>query len=115
MRQQDGFFDPFRDEHYSDPGIRNAYSEPFLNVHRESMEQAIPDLYLARQGDYFLALSKWISRAMDGSTSPDIALARVEQQWNIITSEVGRTKQIERWLALRAKYPQNAQNLLSDV
>ena len=115
VRQTDGFFDPFRAEHYDDAGIRRAYSEPFLKVHRDSMENAIPDLYLARHGDYFRSLSNWISRALDGTTSPETALMRVEQQWNIITSEVGHTRQTERWLALRAKYPTNAQMLLSDV
>lgn len=115
VRQQTGFFDPFRAEHYNDTGIQNAYSEAFLSVHRESMENAIPDLYLARQGDYFLALSKWVARAIDGTTPPADALARVEQQWNIITSEVGRDKQTQRWMALRAKYPAQAIALLSDL
>ena len=114
VRQQDGFFDPFRSEHYTDIGIQNAYSADFLKVHRESMEKAIPDLYLARQGDYFLSLSKWIARAMNGLVAPDVALARVEQQWNIITKEVGRDKQTGRWLALRSKYPAQAQRLLAD-
>lgn len=115
VKQADGFFDPFRPEHYDDAGIREAYSEPFLQVHRDSMENAIPDLYLARHGDYFRSLSKWIGRAMDGTTSPEMALRRIEQQWNIVTAEVGRAPQTERWMALRAKYPANAQNLLSDV
>lgn len=113
--QQDGFFDPFRPEHYTDRGIKSAYSESFLQVHRASMEQAIPDLYLARQGDYFGSLSKWIGRAIRRETSPEAALMRVEQQWNIITSEVGWSKQAQRWNALRAKYPADAQMLLSDV
>ena len=115
VRQQDGFFDPFRAEHYSDPGIVDAYSAEFLQVHQESMQTAIPDLYLARQGDYFLSLSKWIARALDGSTTPEVALARVEQQWNIITTEVGRDKQIGRWQALRSKYPVQARRLLRDI
>lgn len=115
VRQPDGFFDPFRAEHYSDAGIVDAYSDAFLKVHQESMETAIPDLYLARQGDYFLALSKWIARALDGITSPDVALARVEQQWNIITAEAGEDKQIQRWGALRSKYPAQARLLLADI
>nr|WP_268821713.1 extracellular solute-binding protein [Octadecabacter dasysiphoniae] len=115
VRQQDGFFDPFRAEHYADPGIIDAYSSAFLDVHQESMETAIPDLYLARQGEYFLSLSKWIARALNGLTAPDVALARVEQQWNIITAQVGRDKQIQRWGALRSKYPTHARRLLVDL
>lgn len=115
VAQRDGFFDPFRPEHYDNADIRDVYSDAFLKVHRASMENAIPDLYLARQGDYFRSLSKWIMRALNGTTDPETALTRVEQQWNIITSEVGHTKQTQRWLALRAKYPAEAQDLLSDI
>jgi multiple sugar transport system substrate-binding protein len=113
--QQDGFFDPYRPEHYEDAKIRQAYSDDFLAVHRASMENAIPDLYLARQSDYFLSLSDWITRAINGSTSPENALARVEQQWNITTTSVGQAKQTDRWLSLRSKYPVAARRLLSDV
>jgi len=35
VRQQDGFFDPFRSEHYDDAGIQSAYSVEFLEVHRQ--------------------------------------------------------------------------------
>ena len=49
VRQVDGYFDPFRPEHYADPGIKAAYSDAFLQTHRAALEGAIPDLYLPAQ------------------------------------------------------------------
>lgn len=115
VRQADGFFDPHRTEHYSDQSIIEAYSEEFLAVHHHSMTNAIPDLYLARQGQYFLALSDWISRALVGQVTPEEALRRIEQEWNIISHEVGYVQQTERWRALRAKYPAQVRGLLRDL
>ena len=48
-----GYFDPFRNEHYVDDEIINTYSKPFLAAHKFSMENSIPDLYLTGQGEYW--------------------------------------------------------------
>lgn len=113
--QQDGFFDPFRPEHYDDPGVREAYSQPFLEVQRASLEGAIPDLYLKGQSEYFQVLSDGLDRALHGEVTPETALSRVAQQWELITSRAGRAAQIKRWALLRAKYPSGARALLRDL
>ncbi|OUS20826.1 transcriptional antiterminator [Rhodobacterales bacterium 59_46_T64] len=115
VRQKDGFFDPFRPEHYDDIGIKSAYSEEFLAVHRASLEASIPDLYLKNQGAYFRILSEWISRALSGEVSPQEAMERVAQTWQVITSGAGRPLQIKRWEQLRAKYPARIRRVLRDL
>lgn len=115
IRQPDGFFDPYRDEHYSDPGVQEAYSKPFLKVHRAALEGAIPDLYLKGQSEYFQALGRGLDKALQGEVTPEVALSRVAQQWQLITSRAGREEQVTRWAQLRAKYPPNARRLLRDV
>ncbi|MEX3316774.1 extracellular solute-binding protein [Sulfitobacter sp. PS-8MA] len=115
VRQSDGFFDPYRPEHYDDIGVRDAYSAPFLKVQRAALEGAIPDLYLKGQSDYFQALGEGLDRALQGQVSPEVALARVAQKWELITSRAGRRAQIKRWRQLRAKYPPGAQRLLRDL
>jgi len=115
VREAGGYFDPFRAEHYEDNEIRRIYSDEFLEVHRESLAQAIPDLYLESQGQYFGALSDWLDRAMAGKVSPDVALQRVAQQWEQISSRAGRESQIERWAALRSRYPVEVAALLRDL
>ena len=115
IRQPDGFFDPYRDEHYSDPGVQEAYSKPFLKVHRAALEGAIPDLYLKGQSEYFQTLGRGLDKALQGEVTPEVALSRVAQQWQLITSRAGREEQVTRWAQLRAKYPPNARRLLRDV
>lgn len=115
VRQSDGFFDPFQPEHYTDEGIKAAYTPEFLDVHRASLEAAIPDLYLQSQGEYFLVLNEWLSRALAGETSPQKALERVAQRWRLITNASGRAVQLERWMRLRAKYPRQISGVLRDV
>ena len=103
--QRDGFFDPFRTEHYDDPKIRKLYGEAFLKVHRESLETSIPDLYLANQSEYFLILNEWIDLALSGEIKPLDALRRIEVEWELITYRAGKETQTERWQRLLRKYP----------
>lgn len=115
VREVDGFFDPYRPEHYEDAGIQAAYTPEFLAVHRASLEGAIPDLYLKGQGEYFRVLSDWLTRAVAGEVSPEQALERVTQRWQLITIGAGRAVQMERWAQLKAKYPRHIQSALRDI
>lgn len=115
VREADGFFDPFRPEHYLDDGIKNAYSSEFLEVHEKSLKSAIPDLYLTGQSQYFTALSDGLQNALIGKTGPALALKRVADQWNLITERSGKDAQKSRWINLRNKYPENVRNRLKDI
>lgn len=112
VRASDGFFDPFREEHYSDPGIVETYSSEFLDVHRKSMSAALPDLYLDGRGEYFQALRFAISRANSGQAKPQEALATAATQWKQITRRRGPEAQLEQWTALRKSYPPQLRALL---
>jgi len=105
VRQRNGFFDPFREEHYQDAGIQAAYSQDFLNVHRTSLKMSMPDLYLKNKGAYFSELSAKISLALAGELSANTALELAAQRWHAITARAGASEQIRRWEALRQKYP----------
>ncbi len=115
VRQAGGYFDPFRIEHYSDPEIQRIYSKDFLTVHEKSLKSAIPDLYLANQGQYFRTLSKWLDRALSGTVNPETALERVAQQWRLISSRSDATLQQSRWMNLRSKYPAEVGSRLRDI
>lgn len=115
VRRVDGFFDPFRPEHYEDPGIRAAYGDDFLRVHRASLEDAIPDIYLMHQGEYFRVLGEWLDRAMTAEVTPEHALERVAQRWRVITRRAGQAEQQARWQQLRAKYPAHIRRVLRDL
>lgn len=115
VSQQEGYFDPFRAEHYQDAAIRKAYSEDFLRVHFDSMQNAIPDLYLAHQGEYFRVLSDWLNRALRKEVSAQEAMKRVAENWMLISVRTDFEKQKDRWLRLRAKYPATVGARLRDI
>ncbi len=115
VRQTDGFFDPFRPEHYEDKGIKAAYTPEFLAVHRTSLENAIPDLYLETQGEYFRMLNESLTRSLNGEIEPRKALERVARRWRLITKSAGLDVQQKRWMQLRAKYPEHIRQRLRDI
>ena len=112
IRNWNGFFDPFRVEHYQDVEIRKTYSDAFLSVHRESMENSIPDFYVRNKGEYFDALRENIDRAVRGKASPKDALDIAATQWNQITRRLGKTAQARQWRSLKSKYPEAIRNAL---
>lgn len=105
VRQPDGFFDPIREEHYEDPGIRQVYSAAFLDAHESAMRTAIPDLYLRGQNEYFEVLSDYILQANRRLVNPDEAMLAVAKLWDETTDRLGRDEQIRQWSALRRRYP----------
>ena len=115
VQQRAGFLDPFRSEHYEDPVIQDIYSPEFLEVHEKSLKSSIPDLYIAKQGEYFGVLSEALDSALSGRTKPEDALKRVEVQWDILSLRAGREEQMFRWRELRAKYPDAARRSLQDL
>ncbi len=114
VRESGGFFDPNRPEHYDDPVIQEVYSKPFLDVHKASLRQAIPDLYLVGQAEYFRVLNEALADALNGDVTPQRALERASQLWEMITSRAGRAGQIERWRQLRKQYPRAVSRHLRD-
>lgn len=112
VRESGGFFDPFREEHYSDPQIIETYTADFLTAHRESMAQSIPDLYLKGQGEYFDALRENLAQADSGAISALDALDRTAKQWRRTTRHMGRRTQEQQWAFLRTRYPEEVRQLL---
>ncbi len=114
VRQMDGFFDPHRPEHYQDAGILKAYTAEFLDVHRSSLETAMPDLYLRGQSEYFRVLNNGLDRALMRDVTPEAALTRIARRWQLTTESIGRRAQIKRWKSLKARYPAALRRSLKD-
>jgi multiple sugar transport system substrate-binding protein len=113
IRSSNGFFDPFRPEHYADPEIRKTYSDDFLTVHRKSMETAIPDFYVRGKGEYFEALRTNLDLAARGVLSAGEALNVAAAQWSQITNKLGPAEQARQWRSIKAEYPAPIRKLLS--
>ncbi|MEM7306748.1 MAG: extracellular solute-binding protein [Planctomycetota bacterium] len=105
VRARAGFFDPHRVEHYGDPQVVGAYTEPFLRQHRASLKGCLPDFYLQGRGEYFALLGRYLDRANRGELSPERALLLAARGWELVTDRLGREGQIEQWRRLKASYP----------
>ena len=113
VAEGEGFFDPFRAEHYGDPAVRRVYSDAFLEQHRESLKQGIPDLYLRSRSEYFGALNRFLLRAERGEIAPDQALGIIQREWSKIRERVGGDSQARQWGELLDKYPEALRKHLS--
>jgi len=110
--QQDGFFDPYREEHYADSAIQAIYTPEFLSAHRTSMDQSIPDFYLHKQSTYSSVLQENIALAYKGTITAKQALDLTAVEWQRVTQRVGKEKQQQAWLDLKQKYPDSLKKVL---
>jgi len=112
VRDPGGYFDPFRSNHYSDPQITEVYTKEFLVAHEDSMRNAIPDLYLKGQGEYFDQLRVNIAAADVGEKTPKQALDETAAAWNRITRRMGKRSQVVQWTFLKSIYPEGVRGVL---
>ena len=112
--REDGFFDPFRAKHYQDPVIRDVYGDSFLEVHKHSLENSIPDLYIAGQSNYLDVLRQQILSTVNGDQSAREAMDLCAQKWDHITRRLGPASQAEQWQQLLATYPTDIRENLHD-
>ncbi len=115
VREADGFFDPYRPEHYQDVGIQNTYSNEFLQMHEVSMRKSIPNLYLENHGQYFRTLNDGLDEVIIRNADPRKTLDRVALQWESINNHSDLNTQIIRWRELKQKYPTSIKTRLKDV
>jgi multiple sugar transport system substrate-binding protein len=111
-RDPDGYFDPTRGAHYEDEEIRRTYSPEFLEVHKVSMQNSIPDLYLKGQGEYFDELRVNLTAADSGTKTPKQALDDTARSWERITRRMGARSQAVQWAFIKSNYPEEIRNRL---
>jgi multiple sugar transport system substrate-binding protein len=112
VRDPAGYFDPFRGAHYEDPEIQAAYTTDFLVVHKDSMANSIPDLYLKGQGEYFDELRVNLGAADAGTKTAQQALDDTAESWERITRRMGARSQAVQWAFLKSSYPENIRDRL---
>ena len=110
--QQDGYFDPFREEHYQDTKIQETYSVEFLKAHRQSLRDSIPDFYIRNQSTYLLTLQENIYLALTQELSAKQALDTTATEWLILHEKANKPEQQQAWLKLKEKYPEKLKSVL---
>ncbi len=112
VRDPGGYFDPTRSVHYEDSEIKKTYTPEFLAVHRASMKNAIPDLYLKGQGEYFDELRTNLAAADVGIKTAKQALDDTARAWERITRRMGKRSQEVQWSFLKSQYPGSVRDRL---
>ena len=112
VREKDGFFDPFRSEHYNDKVIQEIYTKDFLYAHKKSLITSMPDFYVKGHGRYFSTLRDALQAALKSQVSPKLALKKVSQKWERITDELGRKEQVKQWSFIKNSYPSGLARVL---
>ena len=112
VQQAGGYFDPFRHEHYTDPKVREIYSEEFLSAHAASMDASIPDFYLKGYVEYFDELRLNLHAAVVGDKSAKRALRETADAWKSITERMGARSQRVQWAFLKSSYPDALRRVL---
>ena len=112
VQYREGYFDPFRVEHYDDQKIQETYSNDFLKVHKLSMQDSIPDLYLTGHGEYWDVLIDNLSLASTGKISPKFALDATAKVWTQISKRHGINNQLIQWKYLKSYYPASIKDRL---
>lgn len=112
VRMADGYFDPFRESHYQDSAIGLVYGDSFLQAHKNSLTNSIPDLYIKGQSNYLDVLRQQIMEAINGDLSARETLDICAQKWSHITRRLGRSSQLGEWEVLLASYPESIRDAL---
>lgn len=112
VRQPNGYFDPYRKIHYADSEIQGTYSNAFLQTHSEAIDHCLPDCYIGGQADYFSILARYVSLAVRGKLTPQVALRTADRQWQEITARRGRQRQIRSWQSVWNDYPESVKQAI---
>ena len=102
VEQAGGYFDPFHDVHYAAEGVRAVYGNSFLTQHEIAMRNARPDLILPGYTNYLSSLNEHLFLALNGTTTIEASLRRLQIEWENVTFELGRNAQIRHLLNAQA-------------
>jgi multiple sugar transport system substrate-binding protein len=94
--------DPYRQSHLENPqayaqlmGEENA--EKYLEGLRHALADGYPDIFIPGAAQYQDALDLQVNRALAGQQGAKQALDAVAKEWDRITNQLGRDRQVEFW------------------
>jgi multiple sugar transport system substrate-binding protein len=101
-----GFADPFRYDHIQDSRIQQVYTREALDTLLEGLTSVVPaGTGLPGDTQYIGALNRNLMRAARGQITAMQAMKETAEDWNLITDQYGRAKQIKLWRKFRQLYP----------
>jgi multiple sugar transport system substrate-binding protein len=94
-----GFWDPMRRSNLHHEGIVAKFGRQFLEVTLENTKYATSLLMLPGNEEYFNVMDKNLALVMQGNLTAEEAAKKIEEGWNKVTDDVGRSEQIKIWRA----------------
>lgn len=100
-----GHTDPYRWHHLDDPRIVDLYTGNALKVFRAEWAVALPPgTGVPGDGDYLAVLDRHLWLAARGELSAAEAMKRTAAEWERITEQRGRDRQISYWRSFAAAF-----------
>lgn len=104
-----GIADPYRFNHLKDPRVQLIYTKQALESLGRHVKIAVPaGTGLPGDSEYITVLNKYLWAAAKGELTAQEAMDKTARQWDQITDNYGRDKQIHYWRSFRKKFPQTA-------
>jgi multiple sugar transport system substrate-binding protein len=101
-----GFADPFRYNHAHNQSLWPVYTRQVLEMLPSQFEVAVPaGTGLPGDTEYMRALNNNLWLAAQGRIAAAEAMAQTAIQWEKITEQYGRQKQIRYWRLFKEKFP----------
>lgn len=94
--------DPYRTIHFTNPQAytmfaNEAEAQEYLDGVFAAMADGYPEIFIPGAAQYEDTLDLHVNKALSGQESPQEALNAVAKEWNEITDNLGREKQIKLW------------------
>jgi multiple sugar transport system substrate-binding protein len=94
--------DPYRKTHFNNPQAytmfaNEAEAQEYLDGVSAAMADGYPEIFIPGAAQYEDTLDLHVNKALTGQETPQEALDAVAEEWDDITENLGRDKQIELW------------------
>jgi len=101
--------DPYRTTQLDHPEAYTMFgdkagAETYLSGLKVALADGFPEILIPGAAQYQDVLDLHVNKALAGEETPQAALDAVAVEWNTITDNLGRDKQIELWLSALAGY-----------
>ncbi len=94
--------DPYRTTHFTNPQAYTMFpgeaeAQEYLSGVEAAMADGYPEILIPGSAQYTDSLDLHVNKALTGQETPQEALDAVAKEWDEITDNLGRDKQIELW------------------
>ena len=100
-----GYQDPHHKITLDDPLAKASYKPYGMKALKEIIPRSVPPITIRGAGEYNQALDEELQKMLTKQTSPEKAMANVEQRWNTITERLGKSKQAKVVVASYKQFP----------